>query len=166
MMMGKSIWQMWVKHSSIKTVNRLVHPVKTQISLGSGPVWSVFAIHMSRDMTEPTKWVCTQRRLRSAWAQSDQSLRYWHEKPWVLSYSLRAQRRLIGLGRCPCSSESSVGAHSFCWFCHVAAHMKKPWVISYPISAQQRFWSDCVDAQADQSFHRAHIISLAFSCCG
>ena len=30
---------------------------------------------MSRDMTKPTKWVCTQRRLRSAWAsaQSDQS---------------------------------------------------------------------------------------------
>ena len=31
--------------------------------------------HMSRDMTKPTKWLCVQRRLRSAWAstQSDQS---------------------------------------------------------------------------------------------
>ena len=31
---------------------------------------------MSHDMTKPTKWVCAQRRLRSAWAfgQSDQSL--------------------------------------------------------------------------------------------
>ena len=30
---------------------------------------------MSRDMTKPTKWLCTQRRLNSAWgsAQSDQS---------------------------------------------------------------------------------------------
>ena len=30
---------------------------------------------MSRDMTKPTKWVCAQRRLGSAWAsaQSDQS---------------------------------------------------------------------------------------------
>ena len=30
---------------------------------------------MSHDMTKPTKWVCAQRRLRSAWAsaQSDQS---------------------------------------------------------------------------------------------
>ena len=41
-------------------------------------VWSVFNIlaYMSRDMTKPTKWVCAQRRLRSAWAsaQSDQSL--------------------------------------------------------------------------------------------
>ena len=33
------------------------------------------AMYMSRDMTKPTKWVCAQRRLRSAWAsaQSDQS---------------------------------------------------------------------------------------------
>ena len=32
---------------------------------------------MSHDMTKPTKWVCAQWRLRSAWAsaQSDQSLR-------------------------------------------------------------------------------------------
>ena len=30
---------------------------------------------LSRDMTKPTKWLCAQRRLRSAWAsaQSDQS---------------------------------------------------------------------------------------------
>ena len=34
----------------------------------------IFKIHMSRDMTKPTKWVCAQRRLRSAWAsiQSNQ----------------------------------------------------------------------------------------------
>ena len=32
-------------------------------------------VYMSRDMTKPTKWLCAQRRLRSAWAsaQSDQS---------------------------------------------------------------------------------------------
>ena len=37
---------------------------------------------MSRDMTIPTKWLCAQRRLRSAWAsaQSDQSLRCPHEE--------------------------------------------------------------------------------------
>ena len=34
-------------------------------------------LEMSRDMTKPTKWLCAERRLRSAWAsaQSDQSLR-------------------------------------------------------------------------------------------
>ena len=38
--------------------------------------------HLSRDMTKPTKWVCAQRRLRSAWAsvQPDQSLRWPHEE--------------------------------------------------------------------------------------
>ena len=37
---------------------------------------------LSRDMTKPTKWLCAQRRLRSAWAsaQSDQSLRCPHEE--------------------------------------------------------------------------------------
>ena len=39
-------------------------------------------IHVSCDMTKPTVWLCTQQRLRSAWAsaQSDQSLRCPHEK--------------------------------------------------------------------------------------
>ena len=38
---------------------------------------------MSRDMTKPTKWLCAQRRLRSAWApradaRADLSLRWTH----------------------------------------------------------------------------------------
>ena len=39
-------------------------------------------VYMSCDMTKPTKWLCAQRRLRSAWAsaQSDQSLRCPHEE--------------------------------------------------------------------------------------
>ena len=44
-------------------------------------------------------------------------------KAWVLSYPLSAQRRLIRLGRCPGWSESSLGAHPLCWFCHEAAKM-------------------------------------------
>ena len=45
------------------------------------------------------------------------------KKAWVLSYPISAQRRLIRMGRCLGWSESSLGAHSFCWFCHVAAHL-------------------------------------------
>ena len=44
------------------------------------------------------------------------------KKPWILTYPLSAQRRLIRLGGCPGWSESSQGAQSFCWFCHEAAH--------------------------------------------
>ena len=40
------------------------------------------AKYLSRNMTKPTKWVCAQQRLSSAWAsaQSDQSLRCPHEE--------------------------------------------------------------------------------------
>ena len=81
--------------------------------------------YTSRDMTKPTKWVCAQRRLRSACAsaQSDRSLRCPHEEPLGLYLPIeRTAKTLIRLGGCPGWSESSLGAHSFCWFCHVAAH--------------------------------------------
>ena len=38
---------------------------------------------------------------------------------------LCAQRRLRSAPGCPGWSESSLGEHSFCWFCHVAAQMLK-----------------------------------------
>ena len=43
---------------------------------------SYFRTNMRRDMTKPTKWLCVQRRLRSAWAsaQSDHSFRCLHEE--------------------------------------------------------------------------------------
>ena len=36
---------------------------------------------------------------------------------------MRTAKILIRLGGCPGWSESSLGAHSFCWFCHVAAQI-------------------------------------------
>ena len=36
---------------------------------------------------------------------------------------MRSVKTLIRLGGCPGWSESSLGAHSLCWFCHVAAHI-------------------------------------------
>ena len=36
---------------------------------------------------------------------------------------MQTAKTLIRLGGCPGCSESSLGAHSFCWFCHVAAHV-------------------------------------------
>ena len=69
---------------------------------------------------------CAQQRLRSARAsaQSDQRL------CCALSGQLRTQafymrtvKTPIRLGGCPGWSESSLGAQSFCWFCHVAAQM-------------------------------------------
>ena len=36
---------------------------------------------------------------------------------------MRAAKTQISLGRCPGWSESLLGTHSFCWFCHVVAQM-------------------------------------------
>ena len=92
-------------------------------------------------MTKPTMWLCVQRRLRSAWAsaQADQSLRCPHEEslgPRLISLRCpheeslgpwppiqRRAKTLIRLGGCPGWSESSLGAQTHCWFCHVAAQM-------------------------------------------
>ena len=83
--------------------------------------------HLSCNITKPTKWVCAQRRHRPAWAsaQSDQDLCCPHEE--TLGPELPTEctaKTLIRLGGCPGWSESSLGAHSFCWFCHVVAHLK------------------------------------------
>ena len=36
---------------------------------------------------------------------------------------MQTTKTLIKLGGCPVWSESSMGAHSFCWFCHDAAQL-------------------------------------------
>ena len=48
------------------------------------------------------------------------------KKAWVLTYPFSAQWRLIRLGGCPGWSESSLGAQSFCWFCHECVFLSDP----------------------------------------
>ena len=72
-----------------------VHPTKTQISLGIGPVWS---------KSSPSDQPGHQPSLIRVFAVR-------MKKAWVLSYPLSAQRRLIRLG-----------TQSFCWFCLEVAH--------------------------------------------
>ena len=81
-------------------------------------------LKLSRLVTKQTKWLCAQQRLRSAWAsaQSDQSLRCPHEESLGPYLPIeRTAKTLIRLGGCPGWSESSLGAHPLCWFCHEAA---------------------------------------------
>ena len=88
-----------------------------------------FPCKMSRDMTKPTKWLCAQRRLRSVWvsAQSDQPLLCaLNGQLRTQAFFMRTAKTLIRLGGCPGWSESSLGTHSFCWFCHVMAQMTFP----------------------------------------
>ena len=74
-------------------------------------------------MTKPTKWVCTWRSPRSAWAstQSDQVLHCaLNGQLRIQCFFMRTAKTLI-MGGCPGWSESSLGKHYLCWFCHVSA---------------------------------------------
>ena len=67
------------------------------------------------------------------------------KKAWLLSYPLSAQRRLIRLSGCPGWSESSLGTHSVCWFCHVVAHLVCQYLSNshpylYPFTFQYNDW--------------------------
>ena len=51
------------------------------------------------------------------------------KKHWVLSYILSAQRRLWSdWAECPGGSETSLGEHSFCWFCPFVAQILNSYI--------------------------------------
>ena len=88
-------------------------------------------VYMRHDMTKPATWQnqqngCAPSKDSDQPGHSPSLIRVFAvrmKKHQVLSYALSTQRRLIRLDGCPGWSESSLGAHSFCWFCHVVAHM-------------------------------------------
>ena len=95
--------------------------------------------------------MCTQRRLRSAWAstQPDQSLHCPHEETLDPQLPIeRTAKALIRLGGCPGWSESSPGTQSFCWFCHEAAQMVIIFLHTRSLGTQKhrsyKFYQFCV----------------------
>ena len=84
-----------------KTNKMSMRPTKTQISLGIRPVWSESSLC--------AQWVAKELRTQG--------------------FFMRTAKTLIRLGGCPSWSKSSLGAHSLCWFCHVAAHFQTLWKI-------------------------------------
>ena len=69
---------------------------------------------------------------------------------------MRTAKTLIRLGGCPGWSESLLGAHSFCWFCHVAAYA------SDSISSL-RAWILLVKVQLSQAETKADKMSVRIS---
>ena len=61
-----------------------------------------------------------------------------------VKWSVHPAKTQISLGICPVWLQSAV-------------RIKKPWVLSFLMREQWRFWSECVDAQADLSFRWAHM---------
>ena len=77
----KWVYSIWtLNHKSVIDVFALKGSVATVLK----DFYWLMLLNMSHDMTKPTKWVCAQRRLRSA---------VHMKKAWVLSYPLSAQRR-------------------------------------------------------------------------
>ena len=75
----------WIYEPPHNKTNKMsVCPVKTQISLGIRPVWSVFAVCLMGSYKGPKLSSCGQRRLWSDWAdaQADLSLRWVHSLCW------------------------------------------------------------------------------------
>ena len=95
--------------------------------------WSGFTENMSRDMTNPTKWVCAQRRLRSAWASAESGQ----------SLSLSAWRKLGSLATHWAHSEDS--DQTVIW---VFAGRK---LILLVLSCRGSFMRDCNSYQRDRN---------------
>ena len=129
--------------STTKPTKWSLHPVKTQISLGIR-YW-VFAPSEDSDQPgHPPLGLCTQWRLRSAWASAIGSL---HPVKTQISLpsaigSLHPMKNQISLGICPVRSESSLSA----W---------KRFGSLATLKAYSRLWSDWVDVQAYPSLRWA-----------
>ena len=109
------------------------------------------------------------------------------KKVLVFSYQLIAQRRLWSDWADAQADLSSLGAHSFCWFCHVVTQlfccycvstynislgslrhrMKKPWVLSYPLRTERKLKSDWAaswprKAQIEKYYFPLGLTSISF----
>ena len=118
---------------------------------------------MSRDMTKPTKWLSTQRRLRSAWAHSEDSdqAQDADQTGWMPRLIWVFAGRTLILLVLSCHGSTYELEHSKMYkMSHI---MTKPtkWMC-----AQQRLRSACASAQSDQSLLSAWRIlgSLATHC--
>ena len=106
--------------------------------LSTWKVWKIkfgtSHVQLSRLMTKPTKWLCTQqiiylkkKKIDCAPSKdSDQLIRGFAVRS-LDSYEPKrsswGQRRLIRLWGCPGWSKSSLGAQLFYWFCHEEAQI-------------------------------------------
>ena len=76
----------------------------------------------------------------------------------------RTAKTLTRLGRCPGWSESSLGAHLFCWFCHVVAHFifsgynVSIWYNKWATSWQNLLLPYANNKGADQPAHQCSLI--------
>ena len=71
----------------------------------------------------PYLWAMTWQNQQNDCAPSEDSDQPGHSPSLIRVFAVRMKKAWV-LSGCLGWSESSLGAHSFCWFCHVMAHMK------------------------------------------
>ena len=79
----------------------------------------------ARLMTKPAKWLCAKRRSEQPGHPRSlirASLSAWRKLGFLATYWAHSEDSDQTSG-CPGWSESSLGAQSFCWFCHEAAQI-------------------------------------------
>ena len=82
--------------------------------------------NMSRSTTKPAKWNVRPGKTKISlgicpvWSQS--LLSAWRNLRSIATHWAHCEDS-DQTGGCPGWSESSPGAHSFCWFCHAGAHI-------------------------------------------
>ena len=107
----------------ISTDNSIL-PLTSKWNLGS--TFSLFQLWVSQSMDNLKIWAATWQNQQNECAPNEDSDLPGHppslisvfavrmKKAWVLSYPLSKDSD---------QTESLLVAHSFCWFCHVVAHM-------------------------------------------
>ena len=128
-----------------------LRPVKTQISLGICPLWSVFAVLMKKHLVlSYPRSVPVAKRL--VLPTSDHGVA--GSNPAGGEILPEPKRRFIAQSL-SCSPLHRLKMTEI--LLKGRKTLTHPSILSYPLSAQWRLWLDWADAQADLSLHWAHI---------
>ena len=92
------------------------------------------------------------------------------KKHWVFSYTLSAQQKLWSdWADAQAAIESSLGTHSFCWFCHVAAQLYNVHVYSSKVAMlhpiQGPFFHDSKHLYMNSHWICAHFAQFSLRLC-
>ena len=158
----------YMSHHMTKSTKWPVHPVKTHISLGTRPVWSLFAVRKKKVWTFSyllsALWRLTRLGGCPGWSESSLgaqaillvlscagscTVKMSHDMTKPTMWHVRPVKTQISLGICPVWSESSLSE----------------WRKVRPLAthwAHSKDWSDWAKAQVDLSLRWPHTHFVGF----
>ena len=97
------------------------HSVLMTSLVTSSCLLMMFCLNKTQNPRECHNWIKSWQNQQCGCAPSKESLLSTWRKIGSLATHWAQAKTLIKLDRCPGWSESSLGAQSFCWFCHEVA---------------------------------------------